>query len=90
MGGGTGTGPKSLDDFDFKKKSSVEYIVDCYEAIPKEEIHHRIFFLHSILDNANSFFSFTSHGKEELYKMIKSDIERLEPQFYDWAKSCGF
>lgn len=75
--------------FNFKNKSSVEYIVECYEAIPKDELYHRIFFLHSILSGPHDLHSYTSKGEKELRRMLKSDIERLEPEFYDWAKSCG-
>lgn len=81
-------------DFDFNENGPVDYIVSCYEQIPKGEASHRhaflTFFLESYFrdpDGRIGHFgitrSYTALGEGQLENMLNSTIEELEPFFYE-------
>ena len=78
---------------DFTILGPIDYIVHCYEAIPKEELSHREAFLTLFLErhflsldpkvyHAGNSRNYHASGREELDRMLESTIEQLEPQFY--------
>ncbi|MFW6283009.1 MAG: hypothetical protein ACOC1P_03075 [Minisyncoccales bacterium] len=80
-------------DFDFEKRGPVDYIVHCYEKIPKQDVDHRAFFLELFLEQrfrdctGKRYIpggrSYVANGKETLDKMLNETVEKLEPVFYD-------
>lgn len=79
--------------FNFETEGPIDYMVYCYEQIPKEEVSHRATFLELFLERMFSDCTgaryipggrtYKSDGIETLDKMFHGTTEELEPIFYD-------
>jgi hypothetical protein len=87
--------------FNFEIGGPIDYVVYCYEQIPKENWNTRESFLTLFLEK--SFRDVTGRniisgnrqyhgtGKEDVERMLKSVVEELEPVFYDVCENLlGF